>query len=222
MIWNPGQVTRTTPEMAPLSILPDHMNESLKRFNVQRPPLQCGSLAAPGDPTRMKHGLEEVLNEQDFGDLWILSDSRSSLQHLYNWITVGDKLASPYFKDLRKYQSPMMFISSGFHPMVKSEILKEWWTPPNHHWYESKHPGFSFLLKCDRTSQTAISRLKSGHKESFLLWRQEDFCSLRQVQVSASLPSSHLGLLGISEGGPFSSPLLVLDFLRVNGLMGLA
>ncbi|GFX53318.1 RNase H domain-containing protein [Trichonephila clavipes] len=31
------------------------------------------------------HGLEAVLNEQDFGDLLILSDSRSSLQHLYNW-----------------------------------------------------------------------------------------------------------------------------------------
>ncbi|GFX64303.1 metabotropic glutamate receptor 8 [Trichonephila clavipes] len=38
-----------------------------------------------------ERGLETVLNEQDFGDLWILSDSCSSLQHLYNWITIGDK-----------------------------------------------------------------------------------------------------------------------------------
>ncbi|GFW45864.1 metabotropic glutamate receptor 8 [Trichonephila clavipes] len=40
---------------------------------------------------RAEHDLEAVLNEQNFGDLWIFSDSRSSLQHLYNWITVGDK-----------------------------------------------------------------------------------------------------------------------------------
>ncbi|GFW38223.1 RNase H domain-containing protein [Trichonephila clavipes] len=37
----------------------------------------------------IEHVLEAVL--KDFGDLWILSDSCSSLQHLYNWITIGDK-----------------------------------------------------------------------------------------------------------------------------------
>ncbi|GFY14582.1 hypothetical protein TNCV_4827861 [Trichonephila clavipes] len=89
-----------------------------------------------------------------------------------------NKLPSLYFKNLDKYQSPMMLLSIGFHPMltsletksdkedcnasppisstltysehqsrVESEILKEWRTPPNHHWYESKHPGSSFLLK---------------------------------------------------------------------------
>ncbi|GFY68833.1 hypothetical protein TNIN_145151 [Trichonephila inaurata madagascariensis] len=37
--------------------------------------------------------------------------------------------------------------------LVKSEILRECKTPPNHHWYENKHPGSSFLLKCGRASQ---------------------------------------------------------------------
>ncbi|GFU55185.1 RNase H domain-containing protein [Trichonephila clavipes] len=117
----------------------------------------------------IEHGLEAVLNEQDFGDLWILSDSRGSLQHLYNWITVGDKAgvfilqkltqmsefhdvnlkwipshvnifgneqadllakegcnASPPISSTRTY--------SEHQSRVKSEILKEWRTPPNHHW----------------------------------------------------------------------------------------
>ncbi|GFS69746.1 RNase H domain-containing protein [Trichonephila clavipes] len=52
---------------------------------------------------------------------------------------------------------------------VKSGILKEWRTPPNHHWYENKHPGSSFLLNCGRASQTAISRLKSGHIKSYFI-----------------------------------------------------
>ncbi|GFV45996.1 hypothetical protein TNCV_2200061 [Trichonephila clavipes] len=33
--------------------------------------------------------------------------------------------------------------------------------------------------------------------------RQEDFCSLHQVQDSARLSRSHLGLLGTFERGPF-------------------
>lgn len=39
----------------------------------------------------IEQGLEAILNECDFGDLWIILDSRNSLQHLNNWITVGDK-----------------------------------------------------------------------------------------------------------------------------------
>ncbi|GFV56436.1 putative RNA-directed DNA polymerase from transposon BS [Trichonephila clavipes] len=35
--------------------------------------------------TAIKLGLEAIINESDYGELWILSDSRSSLQHLHNW-----------------------------------------------------------------------------------------------------------------------------------------
>ncbi|GFV34358.1 RNase H domain-containing protein [Trichonephila clavipes] len=68
------------------------------------------------------HGIEAVLNEQDFGDLSVLSDSRSSLQQIYNWITVGDKAGVSILQKQYqyKYQSPMIFISSGFHPMLTS------------------------------------------------------------------------------------------------------
>ncbi|GFU44043.1 uncharacterized protein TNCV_4963551 [Trichonephila clavipes] len=59
------------------------------------------------------HGLDAVLNEQDLGDLWssniFITGSQSET-----------KLTSPYFKNLDKYQSPMMFISRGFHPMLTS------------------------------------------------------------------------------------------------------
>ncbi|GFW38757.1 hypothetical protein TNCV_3881241 [Trichonephila clavipes] len=43
---------------------------------------------------------------------------------LYNIFITGSqletKLVYPYFKNLIIYQSPMMFISSGFHPMLTS------------------------------------------------------------------------------------------------------
>ncbi|GFW04765.1 RNase H domain-containing protein [Trichonephila clavipes] len=153
----------------------------------------------------IEHGLEAVLNEQDFGDLCILSDSHSSLQHLYNWITVRDKAGvsirqkltqiseshDVYFqwisthvnifgneqadllaKEVCNASPPISstLTYSEYQSRVKSEILKEWRTPPNHRWYESKYPGSLFLLKCGRASQTAISRLKSGHIKGLSFW----------------------------------------------------
>ncbi|XP_054721984.1 potassium voltage-gated channel protein eag-like [Uloborus diversus] len=51
----------------------------------------------------IEHGLETVLNECDFGYLWILSES-SSLQHLDNWITVGDKTSVSILQKLKQTQ----------------------------------------------------------------------------------------------------------------------
>nr|XP_042898153.1 uncharacterized protein LOC122269385 [Parasteatoda tepidariorum] len=36
-------------------------------------------------------GLEKILSEGHLGNTWILSDSRSSIQHLKNWALIGDK-----------------------------------------------------------------------------------------------------------------------------------
>ncbi|GFV31813.1 RNase H domain-containing protein [Trichonephila clavipes] len=38
-------------------------------------------------------GLEDILSKSNYGDLGILSDSRSSLQHLYKWFIAGDKIS---------------------------------------------------------------------------------------------------------------------------------
>ncbi|GFW61856.1 RNase H domain-containing protein [Trichonephila clavipes] len=101
-------------------------------------------------------------------------------------------------------------------------VLKELGTPSNHHWYESKHPGSSFLLKCDRASQTAISRLKSGHiKSLFFCGGRKTFVLCTKCKTQQASPDHILGCLGLSREDVFSSPLLVLDFLRVNGLLGL-
>ncbi|GFU69398.1 RNase H domain-containing protein [Trichonephila clavipes] len=107
----------------------------------------------------IEHGLEAVLNEQDFGDLWTLSDSRSSPQHLYSWITVGDKtgvsiLQKPHDVHFQWIPSHVnIFGNEQVHLLakegcnasppisstltyfehqsrVKSEILKKWRTHP--------------------------------------------------------------------------------------------
>ncbi|GFX01501.1 RNase H domain-containing protein [Trichonephila clavipes] len=49
----------------------------------------------------VKLGLEAIINESDYGELWILSDSRSSLQHLHNWTQVGDKTSISILHNLK-------------------------------------------------------------------------------------------------------------------------
>ncbi|GFY02263.1 RNase H domain-containing protein [Trichonephila clavipes] len=49
----------------------------------------------------IKLGLEAIINESDYGELWILSDSRSSLQHLHNWTQVEDKTSISILHNLK-------------------------------------------------------------------------------------------------------------------------
>ncbi|GFW66213.1 atrial natriuretic peptide receptor 2 [Trichonephila clavipes] len=92
---------------------------------------------------------------------------------------------------------------------VKSEILKEGRTQHNHHWYEGKHSESSFLLKCGRASQKAISRLKRGHIKSL------SFCGDRKIfalctksKTQQASPDRILDCLELSREGLFflSSP----------------
>ncbi|GBM63781.1 hypothetical protein AVEN_8876-1 [Araneus ventricosus] len=46
-------------------------------------------------------GLEAISNENNYGAVWILSDSRSSIQHLKDWNNVGDRTGISILKLLR-------------------------------------------------------------------------------------------------------------------------
>ncbi|GBN03935.1 hypothetical protein AVEN_79216-1 [Araneus ventricosus] len=46
-------------------------------------------------------GFEAILNENNYGAVWILSDSRSSIQHLKDWNNVGDRTGISILKLLR-------------------------------------------------------------------------------------------------------------------------
>ncbi|GBM74336.1 Phosphatidylinositol 4-phosphate 5-kinase type-1 alpha [Araneus ventricosus] len=46
-------------------------------------------------------GLEAILNENNYGAVWILSDSRSSIQHLKDWNNVGNRTGISILKLLR-------------------------------------------------------------------------------------------------------------------------
>ncbi|GFU77230.1 RNase H domain-containing protein [Trichonephila clavipes] len=49
----------------------------------------------------INEGFELVQSEKDFEDLWILTDSKSCLQHLSNWYDVGDKSSISILTELK-------------------------------------------------------------------------------------------------------------------------
>ncbi|GFX75925.1 putative RNA-directed DNA polymerase from transposon BS [Trichonephila clavipes] len=207
--------------------------------------------------TAIKLGLEAIINESDYGELWILSDSRSSLQHLHNWTQVGDKTSISILHNLKLISkhhdvhfqwipshvdifgneqadrlaregcsllttSSPAITYSEHQSKINRQLSKEWKIPPSHHWYAAREPGSFLDLNCDRASKTAISRLASGHTKSLSFFEGRKtfkFCSKCKVQQASA--EHILDCLGLSREDLYDSPLLVIDFLRVNNLMDL-
>ncbi|GFX07649.1 RNase H domain-containing protein [Trichonephila clavipes] len=198
-----------------------------------------------------------IINESDYGELWILSDSRSSLQHLHNWTQVGDKTSISILHNLKLISkhhdvhfqwipshvdifgneqadrlarkgcsllttSSPAITYSEHQSKINRQLSKEWKIPPSHHWYAAREPGSFLDLNCDRASKTAISRLASGHTKSLSFFESRKtfkFCSKCKVQQASA--EHILDCLGLSREDLYDSPLLVIDFLRVNNLMDL-
>ncbi|GFY35456.1 RNase H domain-containing protein [Trichonephila clavipes] len=99
---------------------------------------------------------------------------------------------------------------------------KQTTVPPAHHWYETKKPGGSLFLQCSRKEQTILTRFRSGHLRT-LTFRDGNKVFPTCVRCSACQvsPEHILDYLGLSKQDLYEDPLMVLDFLRVNGIMDL-
>ncbi|GFY58885.1 hypothetical protein TNIN_12971 [Trichonephila inaurata madagascariensis] len=94
--------------------------------------------------------------------------------------------------------------------------------PPDHPGNSRESPGTAFEFDLDRNDRTAVSRLLNG------LLKCNTFESGRKVFQTCSkchpLPASpeHIvNSLGLALEVDHTSPFLVLDFAKVNGLMDL-
>ncbi|GFU71009.1 RNase H domain-containing protein [Trichonephila clavipes] len=158
--------------------------------------------------TAIKLGLEAIINESDYGELWILSDSRSSLQHLHNWTQwipshvdiFGNEQADRLAREscsLLTTSSPAITYSEH-QSKINRQLSKEWKIPLSHHWYAAREPGSFLDLNCYRASKTAISRLASGHTKSLSpsLRAGRLLSSAPRVQGSAGLCRTYPGLSG--------------------------
>ncbi|GFY16896.1 RNase H domain-containing protein [Trichonephila clavipes] len=99
---------------------------------------------------------------------------------------------------------------------------KQTTVPPAHRWYEAKQPGGSLFLQCNMKEQTILIRFRSGHLRTLTLRDgNKVFPTCVRCFACQISPEHILDCLGLSKQDLYEDPLLVLDFLRVNGIMDL-
>ncbi|GBM22060.1 hypothetical protein AVEN_137370-1 [Araneus ventricosus] len=116
--------------------------------------------------------LDFVLEHQLFGEIWIISDSRSDVQNLHNWRDIpsyinlkyndiADSLAKEGTTMPQAYVEPLTYLE--LYSRRKSFVIISWRHPPAASWYSSEGLGASIHFKGDRKGQIAMARLASGH-----------------------------------------------------------
>ncbi|GFW51700.1 uncharacterized protein TNCV_1186321 [Trichonephila clavipes] len=77
-------------------------------------------------------------------------------------------------------------------------------------------------LDGNRNDQTAVSRLLSEHLKGMAFeFGRKGFQTCSKCHLFPASPEHNLDCLGLALEDIHASPLLVLDFVRVNGLMDL-
>ncbi|GFW50179.1 RNase H domain-containing protein [Trichonephila clavipes] len=193
-----------------------HLDTTLKQLN----PDTCSIFRS--EIIAINKGDDAIISyDINFGELWILSDSRSVFQHLSNWGNeLADSLAKKGSEDETAIGSLLTY--QELYSNERSKLNLSWRTPPVHHWYTETSPGTLLEVKWDRNSQTAFARLKSGRLKclSFELGRKIHPTCKKCCEYPAS-PEHILKCVGFSKEDLTSVPHLVIDSLTVNNLMEL-
>ncbi|GBL57221.1 hypothetical protein AVEN_186263-1, partial [Araneus ventricosus] len=104
----------------------------------------------------------------------------------------------------------------------KGQNKAEWLVPPSHHWYKGRKPVLSLSRPCCRQSSTCLSRLASGHLNCLTYSEGNKIYPLcPKFQQHQASPKHILDCLGLDWKEIYSSPLLVINFIKVNGFLDL-
>lgn len=128
-------------------------------------------------------GLEAISNEANYGAVWILSDSRSSIQHLKDWNNVGDRTGISILKLLR-------------HISVDHEVHLQW-IPSHVDIYGNE-------IADDLAKQGSVETLSSVASLTF-----DELYSIRKNKDLKTwrIPPSHDWYWRSSPGGSIGLPL---------------
>ncbi|GFV01763.1 RNase H domain-containing protein [Trichonephila clavipes] len=150
-------------------------------------------------------------------EIWILSDSRSAIQHLSNWQNlegneIADTLAKAGACEVPEPSGPLTFFE--IFSRTKDQKRTAWIVSLKHHWYQCSRAGGSLAHGFNRQEQTLLARFRSGHLKTMKF--SEEFKSFEMCTNSSSEPAHSLECLGLTKQDLADDPLLVLDFLSVR------
>ncbi|GBM08803.1 Nucleolar protein 10 [Araneus ventricosus] len=200
-------------------------------------------------------GLETIMSENNFGDLWILTDSHSSIQHLKNWTYIGDKTSLSILQKLKfisvqhdvhfqwtpshvdihgneladnlakegsshpiPFSSEITFLEL-FSRGKKPKTRRSGWCLLHTTGTKEESRDFPYPFHATGQSSTCLSRHAIGHLKCRTYSEGNKICpKCHQHQVS---PKHILDCLELDWEEIYSSPLLVIDFIKVNRFLDL-
>ncbi|GFW64812.1 RNase H domain-containing protein [Trichonephila clavipes] len=198
---NHGQVTWTTPELAP------NYHTNGRTFQLSTDLTCIAALHAP-----------QVLKRL----------STSHQIHL-QWIPchvdlegneIADTLAEAGACDVPEPSAPLTFLK--IFSRTKHQNKTAWIIPPDHHWYQCSRPRGSLAHGFTRQDQTLPARFRSGHLKTMKF--SEGCKSFEMCTNCSSEPASPahiLECLGFTKQDLADDPLLVLNFLKVYNVIDL-
>ncbi|GBN56025.1 hypothetical protein AVEN_32044-1 [Araneus ventricosus] len=189
-------------------------------------------------------GLDSLSSFSCSNEILILTDSRSSIQHLANWHRVRDNTGVNILNKLKSlsvsYRIHLKWIPSHVNiqgneiadaPLTYLELFsrdkgrnKTIWltTPPVHHWYQGSRPGGCLSIDCNRRDQTTLTRFLSGHIRSLTCsGNSKCFEICPKCTAEQATPDHIPACLGHSKqdlvSNPLLGPRLSSIFLRCTG-----
>ncbi|GFX00811.1 RNase H domain-containing protein [Trichonephila clavipes] len=142
--------------------------------------------------------------------------SRSVIQHLSNWQKVGDNIGVAILKKLKHISSSheihLQWVPSHVK-LVSNEIADSLANP--------QHTMNSAALTYSELHSTYINNKQSTVPPAHLWNGNKAFSTCVRCSACQASPENILDCLGLSKQDLYEDPLMVLDFLRVNGIMDL-
>ncbi|GBM50327.1 hypothetical protein AVEN_142337-1 [Araneus ventricosus] len=173
-------------------------------------------------------GLDSLSSFSCSNEIWILTDSKSSIQHLANWhkwipshVNIqGNEIAKAGPDDASVPSAPLSYLELFSRAKSRNETI--WLIPPVHHWYQGSRPGGCLSIDCSRRDQTTLTRFLSGHIRSLTFSDNSEWFEIcPKCTAEQAIPDHILACLELSKRDHVSNSLLTLDFFRVHRLMDL-
>ncbi|XP_055939664.1 uncharacterized protein LOC129969228 [Argiope bruennichi] len=155
-------------------------------------------------------GLKKILHENNYKNLWILTDSRSSIEHLNNWTYVGDKASLSILQKLKliSLQHDIHFQWIPSHvDLLGNEIADR---------LAKKGSSLATSSSAELTHLELFSQAKFLNKKNWMVPPTHDWYRANKLGQSLNLPcdrktntclsrlaSGHLKCLFFSQGEKF-------------------
>ncbi|GBO08654.1 hypothetical protein AVEN_52717-1 [Araneus ventricosus] len=191
---------------------------------------------------RSEHfAIREALNfalHFENSDIYVLTDSKSSIQYLKNWPEIREKTGQEIPSHVGVFgnegadvlakegsalpsASSSELFTSEIYSIHKDIANSDWRNPPTHDWYAGNRPGLSLHSVGTRSAQTALARLRSGHIKSLKFIDKEKTFSSCPCSCPAS-PAHIIDCIGASARQLWSGEGKgLVELLERHGVMDL-